>query len=768
MGMQILKHPGPEPEDTSTPECAKWNRKLRKLTNFIQAVYLPWSKEVEKFRPPLDVIAELETYMNKNLQMDKRNETIADGADIDELDRKEHMPRNIGSYINGHIRRTIGFALSAPDVTYDTKKMIQLLRHEFSRKRAKLFERLKNRHDEEVTDILEEYAEILCEAQADRLDQNKAKTRMDKHLNDVFNSLERLRDDDQKGFIESKDEYKKFTLEDARQLKNDVDKKIQDLADSKDSDDEEAEDDEAVYNMRYLGCIRVNEEAFYKDMSDDQKDAGRYLLSKLSKLTDSSQLLMLLHGSPGTGKSFFIKRAKNCTNVKMQITATSGICAMSLNGSTIDWLLDKGYKNENNEEQRTLYTRVENMRGKLGDTTLLVIDEVSMMGCKKLNELDKMLKMVKNNELVFGGLDVLLVGDFAQLPAVKQVSLHDALVQSTQHYIAPKEHVMEAATLLARFRKFEFTTLHRSEGCMKLKELLLRYRSLENSTPSITMEEIKEIGLLDKEVLTKNSRFKDAVMLVTTRREKSELSKKIGQRWAKDKGVPFYWWYKRPSKGGMSNEEADLISQGMYKYCPDVEGYYIQGAPCMMKRNISPPLGYANGSQGKMIGIVPKEGNVLPAGAPGEMIMIEPPEYIIMEVSHKKDKKQWTTIVPCKLEKVTFDYKRDGKDKKFYCMSNSVNLKFAFTIHETQGQTLEKVLLLLGRKPGLHVGSITWSLLYVALSRARELQDIKFFPCGWSGFSNFKHLTRLKPSSIFVKWNSGYRDHVWCSHILEG
>ena len=113
------------------------------------------------------------------------------------------------------------------------------------------------------------------------------------------------------------------------------------------------------------------------------------------------------------------------------------------------------------------------------------------------------------------------------------------------------------------------------------------------------------------------------------------------------------------------------------------------------------------------------------------------------------------------------DYKRDGKDKKFYCMSNSVNLKFAFTIHETQGQTLEKVLLLLGRMPGLHVGDISWSLLYVALSRTRELQDIKFFPCGWSGFSNFKHLTRLKPSSSFVKWNSGYRDHVWCAEILE-
>ena len=75
---------------------------------------------------------------------------------------------------------------------------------------------------------------------------------------------------------------------------------------------------------------------------------------------------------------------------------------------------------------------------------------------------------------------------------------------------------------------------------MKLKELLLRYRSLENSKPSITMEEIKEIGLLNKEVLAKNTKFKDATMLVTTRREKSELSKKIGQRWAKDHSVPFY------------------------------------------------------------------------------------------------------------------------------------------------------------------------------------------------------------------------------------
>ena len=68
IGMQIPKHPGPEPEDSTGPEYVKWYRKLKKLTNFIQAVYLPWSKDVEKFRKPSEVIAELETYMKKNLE----------------------------------------------------------------------------------------------------------------------------------------------------------------------------------------------------------------------------------------------------------------------------------------------------------------------------------------------------------------------------------------------------------------------------------------------------------------------------------------------------------------------------------------------------------------------------------------------------------------------------------------------------------------------------------------------------------------------------
>ena len=111
-------------------------------------------------------------------------------------------------------------------------------------------------------------------------------------------------------------------------------------------------------------------------MSKDQIEAGRYLLSKLNKQKHNNQLLMLLHGSPGTGKSFIIKRIKNCTRVKLRITATSGIAAMSLNGSTIDWLLDKRYGSDNKKKGNDRnYSRVENIRNRLGDGTLLIIDE---------------------------------------------------------------------------------------------------------------------------------------------------------------------------------------------------------------------------------------------------------------------------------------------------------------------------------------------------------------------------------------------------------
>ena len=64
----------------------------------------------------------------------------------------------------------------------------------------------------------------------------------------------------------------------------------------------------------------------------------------------------------------------------------------------------------------------------------------------------------------------------------------------------------------------------------------------------------------------------------------------------------------------------------------------------MLKCNISTSHGYANGTQGRMVGILHDKNYKLPRGKPGEIIMIKPPEYIMMEVLDKKQKT--ISIVP--------------------------------------------------------------------------------------------------------------------------
>ena len=203
----------------------------------------------------------------------------------------------------------------------------------------------------------------------------------------------------------------------------------------------------------------------------------------------------------------------------------------------------------------------------------------------------------------------------------------------------------------------------------------------------------------------------------------------------------------------------------MHQRCSGAKGYYIQGCNATLKRNIAPSSGFANGSKGSVVGLVHKDGYILPKGGPGEVIKIEPPEYIIMKVTGKDGTQ---TLVPCKRQFTEEDYRFHGKERQYRCWSCSVSLSFAQTVHEVQGQTLGRVILVLGRHAGRSIGKITWSLLYVALSRVKKLEHVKFFPCGRrNSVDCFRHLTKLKPASNFVKWKRGYKKHVWDPTIIQ-
>ena len=203
----------------------------------------------------------------------------------------------------------------------------------------------------------------------------------------------------------------------------------------------------AASNKNKMGLGRssapfiVDRGKFFYNMNDGQRKAGQYILDKLNKEAHNDQLLMLLHGSPGTGKSFLINRLQDCTNIDLRITATSGIAAMSLKGTTIDWFLGRG-------RRKIKRSKVEIVRQNLGDATLLVVDEVSMLGCHKLLEIDSILQKVRKIPAPFGGMDVIFVGDFAQLAPVKQLSIMDAMVNTSLAYTQPSEYAIKTTALM--------------------------------------------------------------------------------------------------------------------------------------------------------------------------------------------------------------------------------------------------------------------------------------------------------------------------------
>ena len=111
----------------------------------------------------------------------------------------------------------------------------------------------------------------------------------------------------------------------------------------------------------------------------------------------------------------------------MKITASSGLAGMSLGGKTLDWLMGFGYRGNSTIDLETLRTR-------LKGTELLIFDEISMIGCRKLLKVDALLKKVFKDNRAFGGLNALVVGDFGQLPAVRQISIIDTMVNSTKSH----------------------------------------------------------------------------------------------------------------------------------------------------------------------------------------------------------------------------------------------------------------------------------------------------------------------------------------------
>lgn len=131
---------------------------------------------------------------------------------------------------------------------------------------------------------------------------------------------------------------------------------------------------------------------------------------------------VLVTGPGGCGKSSLVKFVvcdylSNGKNVG--VTSTTGHSAVLIGGCTLHSFLGIGlgdlskdlllHQIRINAKKLNVWTTVE----------LLVIDEVSMLDSELFDKLNYLAKILRNNELPFGGIQLLLSGDFYQLPVVK-------------------------------------------------------------------------------------------------------------------------------------------------------------------------------------------------------------------------------------------------------------------------------------------------------------------------------------------------------------
>ncbi|CAB4027966.1 ATP-dependent DNA helicase PIF1-like [Paramuricea clavata] len=337
-------------------------------------------------------------------------------------------------------------------------------------------------------------------------------------------------------------------------------------------------------------------------------------------------------------------------------TATTGIAAFSINGQTLHsaaQLPIREYRDLQGDSLQRLQLRLEGKR-------FLIIDEMSMIGHKMLSWLDNRLRAGTGKEdIPFGGMSVILMGDFGQLPPVGDKPM----------YVS--DQVMRQAS--------------ENPEAVAFRALLMRMRNGE-----VTGEDWK--------LLLEHS---------TTNYEKLlQLGQPVAKIQAKHSG--------HGASAATSDEAGGL----------DAVLFLSTKAEVMLTCNLWAEVGLCNGSFGTIEQIWFAEN-------------MGPPNLLIAVLVHFHSYTGPAFLDACSkcipVPPKVFEWVADGK-----CLSRQqvpLRLRYAMTIHKSQGQTLTKAVVHLGK--GEKVAGCT----FVATSRVRSIHDIVFEPMT---FDRLKAIGRSK------------------------
>lgn len=130
---------------------------------------------------------------------------------------------------------------------------------------------------------------------------------------------------------------------------------------------------------------------------------------------------VFLTGAPGAGKTYLLNQYLDFLHecgIEAAVTASTGIAATHIGGTTIHSWSGIGVKKFLSEEEVDRLLQNERLYRRFQNTQVLVIDEISMLAAPQFEMVELLARKMRQSEEPFGGMQVVLSGDFFQLPPV--------------------------------------------------------------------------------------------------------------------------------------------------------------------------------------------------------------------------------------------------------------------------------------------------------------------------------------------------------------
>jgi ATP-dependent exoDNAse (exonuclease V) alpha subunit len=279
-----------------------------------------------------------------------------------------------------------------------------------------------------------------------------------------------------------------------------------------------------------------------------------------------------LTGPPGSGKTFllneYIKYLKK-NHVAVSVTASTGIAATHMGGTTLHSWSGLGIRDELDEQEAKKICEKGYVRKRIKNAHVLIIDEISMIKASQFEAVDKICQFARRNPRPFGGLQVVCSGDFFQLPPVERSGNEIKFVNESDVW---KRMGIKICYLGEQHRtkdKKLHTILNYIRDNQAEKSKALLFREQKNAKPI-------------KQILTKLYTHNIDVDSINY----SEL--------AKIKGKEYYYQ--------MSFRGNPVVVNVLKKSCLAPEKLVLKkGAEVMFIKN-NFEAGYVNGTQGQVVG----------------------------------------------------------------------------------------------------------------------------------------------------------------------